>query len=268
MNVLAWLGKQRQLDRELEEEIQAHLALAAQDRVERGQSPSEARYAARREFGNSTAIKETTREVWIWTWVEQLLQDVKFALRWYRKNPGFALTAVAVMALGIGANTAIFSIINGVLLKPLPYSDPDRLMFIREAMNGFSIMAVSYPNFLDWRARNKSFTDLAAFRSSPFNLTGSGDGERLRGRMVSASFFSILNVKPILGCTFNEQEDRAGGRPVVLISEVLWKRRFSGDPGLVGRTLTLNAIAYTVVGILPSGFQFELTPFVSGGVAR
>ena len=257
MNPLVWFAKRRQLDQELDEEIRTHFAMATEDRIARGESPQDAQYATKREFGNPARIKETTREVWVWAWFERLAQDVKFALRWYRKYPAFALVAVLVMALGIGANTAVFSIVNGVLLRPLPYPDPDRLVLIHETRREFPIGSAAYLNFLDWRKENRTCEDMAAFRGADFNLTGSGDPERLHGRMVSASFFSILNVKPLLGRTFTPEEDRAGGAPAVLIGEGLWKRRFDANPGIVGRAVTLNGIDYTVVGVLPSNFQFD-----------
>jgi predicted permease len=185
------------------------------------------------------------------------VEDLRYAGRVLRKSPGFTVVAVTTLALGIGANTAIFSVLNGVLLRPLPYPEAGRLLIMYEKSPEFDSMSVAYLNFLDWRNRNRTCEDMAAIREDDFNLTGAGDPERLRGRMASASFFSILGVKLALGRTFLPEEDKAGGAPVVVLGDGFWARRFGRDPGVIGRTLTLSGIRYTVVGIAPADFYFR-----------
>jgi len=186
-----------------------------------------------------------------------VLEDLRYSLRQFRRSPGFTIVAGLALALGIGANTAIFSVVNGVLLRPLPYPEPDRLMLIYESSHEFSHSSVAYLNFLDWRRENHSFKDMATFRGDDFNFTGSGQPEHLSGEYVSASLLSVLGVNPILGRNFLPQEDRQGAGGVVLLSYGLWQRRFGAEPGAVGKTLTLNARNYTVIGILPSDFRFR-----------
>ena len=185
------------------------------------------------------------------------IQDLRYGLRMLAKNPGFTAVAVLTLALGIGANTAIFSVVNGVLLRPLPYADPGRLMTVYETSREFGQMSVAYPNFLDWRRENHAFTDIAAYRGDDFNFTGSGQPEHLRGEFVSASLLPVLGVNPLLGRNFMPQEDREGASGVVMLTYGLWKRRFGADPNILGNTMTLNARNYKVIGVLPSDFRFR-----------
>ncbi len=182
-----------------------------------------------------------------------LIQDLRYGLRMLAKNPGFTAVAVLTLALGIGANTAIFSVVNGVLLQPLPYPDANRLVMTYES-NGSSL---AYPNFLDWRRENHCFTDMAAFRWNDLILTGSGQPEHLSGEFVSASFFPVLGINPSLGRNFLAEEDRLGAGGVVMLSYGLWQRRFGASPDILGKSLTLNARNYTVIGILPRDFRFR-----------
>jgi len=185
-----------------------------------------------------------------------LMEDLRYSLRLFRRSPGFTLIAGIALALGIGANTAIFSVVNGVLLRPLPYPEPGRLVMTYESGRDWSHGSLAYPNFLDWRRENHSFTDIAAFRGNDFNFTGSGQPEHLHGEYVSASLFPVLGVSPLLGRSFLPQEDRQGAGGVVMLSYGLWKRRFGADRSVLGETLNLNARTYTVVGILASDFRF------------
>ena len=186
-----------------------------------------------------------------------LLQDLRYGIRLLAKNPGFTLVAVLTLALGIGANTAMFSVVNGVLLNPLPYWQPNRLVALYSRTPQFSHSSISYPNFLDWVRDNRSFSALAAFRQDDFNLTGMGDPERVPAEMVSASFFPLLGVNPAIGRTFLPNEDQVGARPVVLISEGIWKSKFSSSPDAVGKALTLNGTGYTIVGVIPASFHYQ-----------
>lgn len=191
--------------------------------------------------------------------------DVRFALRLLRKSPGFTAAAILTMALGIGANTAMFSVVNGVLLRPLPFDGADRLVWVAESWPDLGKIGASYLNFQDWSKMNQSFESMAAFRGAEFNFTGSGDAERLDGQMISADFFRTLKVQPILGRTFLESEDRPEGPPVAVISEGLWKRRFGSDPNILQRAAELNGTLYQIAGVVPSSFNPSIFP---GSVQR
>jgi predicted permease len=189
--------------------------------------------------------------------LEVLFRDLRFALRMLRKNPGFSGIAILTLALGIGANTALFSVVNGVLLNALPYLQPDRLVALYANTPEMNKYSISYPNFLDWQRDNRSFSALAAFRPDDFNLTGMSDAERLKGNMVSAGFFPILGIQPKLGRVFTEQEDHIGAPPVALISEGLWKRKFAGSLDVAGKTIALNGTLYSIVGVVPGTFHYQ-----------
>jgi len=177
------------------------------------------------------------------------VQDIKYALRLLAKSPGFTATAILTLTLGIGANTALFSIVNGVLLNPLPFSQPNELVAVYAKSPTFEQSSITYPNFLDWHKDNQSFSSLAAFRSEDYNLTGAGPPERLHGHQISAGFFAMLGVKPLLGRDFRPEEDQAGANPVVLISDGLWKRKYGSSLEILGKTLSLNGVSHTVVGV-------------------
>src|SRR5262245_29527254 len=181
-----------------------------------------------------------------------LLQDLRFGVRTLLKTPALTAVAVIALALGIGANTAMFSIVNAVLLRPLPYSEPDRLLQLYTSMPQFREASVSYPNFLDWKERSRSFDVMAAYRGVTFNLTGEVTPERLRGQMASADIFPTLGVKPLVGRTFSAEEDRRGAAPVVVLTSNFWRTHFGGDPHVLGRSLTLSERLYTIVGVVPS----------------
>lgn len=240
----------------LDRELRFHIDQLTAKYVQQGIPEPEARRKALREFGGMEHLKEECRDLRPTLWIESTLQDIRFALRTMRKNPAIAMTIITTLALGIGANTAIFSAINAVLLRPLPYPQPDGLVTFYETAPGIPRMSEAYLNYLDWRKMNRSCEDLAALRWGDFNLTGNGQPERLHGRMISASTFRVLGITPLLGRGFTKDEDRIGGKPVVAISESLWRRRFAADAGILGRSLTLNGRQYAVVAVLPAGFQF------------
>src|SRR5262245_2147418 len=181
-----------------------------------------------------------------------LLLDLRFGIRTLLKTPGVTLVAVIALALGIGANTAMFSVVNGVLLRPLPYREPGRLLMLYTSMPQFREASVSYPNFLDWQQRSRSFDRVAAYRGDSFNLTGDAAPERLRGQMASATSFETLGVARILGRTFGADEDRRGGAPSVVLTSNFWRTRFGGDPHVIGRAITLSGNLYTIIGVVPS----------------
>src|SRR5215217_2155627 len=186
-----------------------------------------------------------------------LLQDLRYAVRMLLKNLSFAVIAVIALALGIGANAAIFSVVNAVLLRPLPYEDPDRLMVIRETkLPQFPEFSVSPGNFLDWQKQNSVFEQLVAVNSTALNLVGTGEPERLQGQRVTDGFFAMLGAQPQIGRAFLPEEDQPGRNNVVILSHGLWQRRFGGDAGIINQTLTLSGNSYTVVGVMPQSFRY------------
>jgi predicted permease len=196
--------------------------------------------------------------------IESLLQDLRYGFRMLVKSPAFSTIAILTLALGIGANTTMFSVVNGVLLNPLPFHDSNQLVSLFEEIPNFQNGSISYPNFVDWRRMNRTFSDMAAYRSSGFDLSGEGEPERLHGEMISAGFFEILGVNALRGRTFTADEDRLGANPTAMISEGLWKRKFGSAPDVIGRTLILNGIGRTVIGIVPSSFHLVIQNFQRG----
>ena len=185
-----------------------------------------------------------------------LLQDLRYGIRMLLKNPGFTIVAVLALTLGIGADSAIFSVVNAVLLRPLPYPDSERLVILRERSPQLEGMSVAYPNFIDWREQNSTFETIGVYRRQSYNFTGSGEPERLVGAQVSADVFATLKVNAARGRVFTNDEDKAGATPVVVLSHGLWQRRFGGDPNILDQTLTLDGRSFTVIGIMPSDFMF------------
>jgi predicted permease len=238
----------RNKQRDLEREIQTHLELSVRDRIDRGESPDQAERSARREFGNVALVEHVTRDQWARTWIEDLLLDLRYGARMLRKNPGFALIAVLTLALGIGANTAIFSLVSGILLRPLPYAHPERLV----SVTGF------YPKgaFAAMREQIRSM-DVAAYAEGyEFNLTGLGEPVRLTGTPVSAELFSVLGAETQIGRTFGPGEDLAGQNSFVILSHSLWQRQFASDPAVIGRVINLEGVPRQVVGVMPADFRF------------
>lgn len=196
--------------------------------------------------------------------IESLLQDLRYGFRMLVKSPGFSTIAILTLALGIGVNTTMFSVVNGVLLNPLPFHDSQQLVSLFQKIPNFDNGSISYPNFVDWRRMNRTFSNMAAYRSAGFDFTSEGEPERLHGEMVSAGFFEILGVSPLLGRTFSTDEDRLGANPTVMITEALWKRRFGSDRSIIGRRLILNGVGRTVIGVVPSSFHLVIQNFQRG----
>jgi predicted permease len=193
--------------------------------------------------------------------MQTLIEDVRYGLRMLRKNPGFTIVAALTLALGIGANTALFSVVNGVLLNPLPFRDPDQLVALSESKPNFAQGSISYPNFRDWQKDNHTFSAMAIARNYGFSLIGMGVAEQVNAEFTSSDFFPLLGVKPVLGRTFAEGEDKVGAGPVVLISAGFWQRKFSGAPDVLGKSLTLNDKNYTVIGVIPGSFHLVAPSF-------
>jgi predicted permease len=237
---------------ELEEDIREHIARETQDNIERGMTPEEARYAAMRKFGNVMRVKEDTRKVWIAVWFEQLIEDVRFGLRMLRKNPGFTAIAVLTLALGIGANTALFSVVNAVLIQPLPFGNAPRLVWSWGKCTLCDQAAVAPSDFLDYRAQNHSFEYYGAMAAgdSLFNLAGSDKPIQVKGSMVTAGFFDALGIQPRYGRVFEQSDEKTTDPLVVILSHHLWQERFGGDPNVVGKSVTLDDKTRTVIGVL------------------
>jgi hypothetical protein len=183
-----------------------------------------------------------------------LWQDIRYGLRMLWKNRGVSAIVILALALGIGANTAIFSVVNTVLLRPLPYSESDRLVFLHEKSAVLDEMSISYPNFLDWRTHNQSFEKIGVYNRGSYNLTGSGDVERLVAGQMSADLFSVLRANALHGRVFTNDEDKPGAAPVVVLSYGLWQRRFGGQTNILNQPITLNGKSYTVIGVMPPTF--------------
>src|SRR5256885_7524861 len=257
---LRWRGflRRRQLDRDLEDELQFHLEMKAMRNREAGMTPQEALAAARRQFGNPLRWKESIREMWSLGLLESVIQDLRYATRSLLRTPGFAAAAVLVLTLGIGSTTAIFSIVNAVILRSLPFPNPERLVLLWGNVQRQKVerRGNSYPDYLDWKAQSTSFEGMAAYIGDSFTLTGVDEPERISGEWVSSGYFELLGITPISGRTIRPDEDAIGNpATVALISEGLWKRRFGSDQSTLGKQLRLNDRLFTVIGILPAWFR-------------
>lgn len=245
-------------ERELDEEMSANLAMLIDEKVAGGLSADKAYRAARIEFGGVDQVKEQVRDVRMGMMIEQVWLDARYALRMLRKNPGFTAIVVITLALGIGVNTAIFSLVDGILLRPLPYEQPDRLVRLVQSQRqlGLDTWNLSQASFAALRDNTNSLEAVAAYTTSGANLTGDGDPERVSIGNVSADFFKVLSLPPVLGRAFRAGEDTPGNNGVCVISYGFWQRRFAGDPNIIGRSLNLNSTAIEVVGVMPAGFSF------------
>lgn len=252
---LMMLLRRNQFDHAVDNEIRLHLELREREHVANGLSPEEARMTARKAFGNALALREVSHDSWGWAWLEHLSRDMKFAFRMLSKTPGFTAIAILTLALGIGANTAIFSVVYGVLLQPLPYTQPSQLVVLNETTPKVGTVSVSYPNFFDWRQTSKSFSQMSIVQSVGFNLGGVDEAEAINGDAVSPNFLSMLGVRPILGRDFEPSEEKSGTAPVVLLSYSLWKSHFGADPHVVGRTIMLDEKNFTIIGVLPPNYR-------------
>lgn len=252
------LGKRKQLDRDLNDELAFHLAKREQQNREAGMDAEDARYAARRQLGNTTSLKERSRAMWTFPSPESWWQDVRFGARALRKNPGFTAVAVLTLALGIGANTAVFSLVNAVLIRQLPYRDPQQLLLLTETLpqlGGKDEVGVAAGEYLDYRDQNRSFSQVAAYETAGFNLTGDGTPLRVQAARVSASAFPLLGVEAQLGRTFTDEEDH-GAPGVTMISDALWRNHYSASRDTLGKTVRLDEKAFIIIGVMPPGFQF------------
>jgi predicted permease len=254
----------RRAEADFAAELESHVALHTDAGIRNGLSREEARRQALIHLGGAEQTRQAYRERSRLPFLEELGQDLKYSLRVLRKNPAFTLVTILTLALGIGANTALFSIVNSVLLNPLPFPHPSELVAVHESKANFDQGSISYPNFRDWQRDNKTLAALAIAHQRRFTLTGAGDAERLPGDYISSDFFSILGVKPVLGRLFAPGEDEIGRGPLVLISAGLWARKFSSSPDVLNKTLTLDGRDFTIIGVVPSDFDLSVGNFNAG----
>jgi predicted permease len=252
-----WWSKVRQtltgrqaIAEDLTEEIESNLALETEDNIAKGMRPDEARTAARRRFGNATLTKERAQDAWTFASLETLLQDLRYGLRGICKSPTYSLVVILTLALGIGANTAIFSVVNSVLLKPLPYPDAERLVWLGESHAKAEGISVTWGNFRAWQKYNRSFEDMAAYEAQQFTLTGRGEPLSTMGGLVTNRFFGLVGSKPLLGRVFTEQEDLFGATRTVVLAHNFWLTKLGGDVNVLGTTLALNGQPVQIVGVL------------------
>jgi putative ABC transport system permease protein len=253
------LFRRGQAGARLDEELRFHLEQQIAENIAAGMSAEEARYAALRSFGNPALLREQARATWSWTWLELLWRDVCYGMRSLKRSPGFSSIAILVMALGIGANVAMFTVVRSVLLKPLPFQEPDRLVRVFEHTNEeFSFNIVAGGVYDEWRKQSHSFSDLALLGEAQFNLTGDGGQlpEIVHGTDCTWNLFSTLGVKPALGRDFTAADDQRSANGTVVLSWGLWKRRFGGDPAILNQTIHLNTLNYTVIGVMPPWFVY------------
>jgi putative ABC transport system permease protein len=249
--------QRRAIERRLDDEMRFHLDMLTEQHVRAGLAPAEARRRALIEFGGVERFKDDARHEYRSRLLDQLAQDIRYAFRVMRRNPGFSVAAALTFALGIGASTAIFSVVHGVLLRPLPYADPDRLVVLWESQpaRGNDRNVVSVPNFEAWRSRARSFDRIAAMVPLPATIAGGSSAEHVMGAEVSPGYFEMLGVAPALGRTFAAREERDGGADVVVLSDGFWRSHFGADPRVVGRALRLDGRPHTVVGVMPPSFD-------------
>src|SRR5258707_2714461 len=257
---LWFLGSRERLDRDLQEQMRQHLELKIQENLAAGMTEDEAGRHAHSEFGNPAVVQEQTHASRGLPSLESLLQDTRFGLRLLWRSPGFTAVAILTLALGIGANTAIFSVINAVLLRPLPFPQPERLVMVFNTLPGVTdANGISYPNFRDLQASNQVFEQMGAYQQDAVTITGAGEARTVPAAVMTSDIFGVLKTQPIAGRTWTAEEDRPESSPVVVLSEGLWRQQFGADTSLVGRTISIGSRPFTVAGLMPASFQFPYT---------
>jgi predicted permease len=265
-SVLRNLFLSRRVETDLDEEVRSHLAMLIDENIRAGMPLQEAQRAARLELGGVDQVKEQVSEVRVGGWLRSVISDGRYAVRQISKSPGFAIVSILTLALAIGANTALFSVINGVLLNPLPYPHPEQLVTLHESKPNFNTGSISYPNFLDWQKDNRTLSSMALSRGSSFILTSLGEAEQVQGQLVTSDFFPILGVNPAIGRNFLPADDQMGAPAVALISAGFWSRKFGSAPNAIGKSLTLDGKDYTIVGVVPADFDLALGSFTASDI--
>ncbi|MFZ0231537.1 MAG: ABC transporter permease, partial [Candidatus Acidiferrales bacterium] len=249
------MKRRKRMLEELELDIREHIERETQDNIARGMAPDDARYAALRKFGNVARVQEETRDVWGLLWLEQLLQDVRYGFRMLRRSPLFALVAIFTLAIGIGANTAIFTVVHAVLLQPLPYPNSDRLAIIWSGLGDEHRAPASEYELVQLRERSRLFEQIGGIWVRNSIVPGEGQPEQVKLGLVTDNFLSLLCRKPALGRLFTGEDVQANAPDTLIISYGLWQRRFGGDPAIIGRGLRVGDGSVTVVGVLPQDFR-------------
>jgi putative ABC transport system permease protein len=259
---LGMLVHRREFDADLEEEMRLHLELRRQEQLQSGMTAEDAKANARRRFGNATYLKEESHIAWGWDWLDHLVQDVRYGLRMLTKSPGFSAIVIAILAIGIGANAAIFSIVYPILLKQLPFPHPGQLIFLSEAkpQDGILSAGASYDNFIEIRAQNHVFSELAGVTTHELTLTGRGEPAAVDTGGVTPELLALLDTKPIVGRTFVLGDGKQGAPPVVILSESVWRDRFAADPNVIGSSVSLDHRPYTVIGVIPADPSVIFSP--------
>jgi putative ABC transport system permease protein len=267
---LIHLGRKAGVDGELAEEMRQHVELKIETNIRAGLSPEQARRDAQREFGNQTRLYEESRELWGWGLLESLFKDFRYAMRSLRKTPGITAVAILTLSLGIGANTAIFSVVNSALLRPLSYYDPQRLYLVREIVPQIAKedLDANLPDFRIWQEQVHSFAGVAIAESTSANLTGAGESKIIRGVRASSNILDVLGVRPALGRTFRREEDETGLGHVVILTDSFWRERFQSDPSAIGKSITLDGSTREIIGVLPASFRFPRALGGSNNTAR
>jgi predicted permease len=255
-SIVRWITHRNRAERDLNDELEAFVDVAAAEKIRDGAPADEARRLAVLQLGGVEQAKERVRKGRHGAWLDEAARDVRYALRTCARNPGFSTVVLVTLALGIGANTAVFSVIDAVLLRPMTYTEPERLVVVHETLPDRGRIPVGAVEFEEWRRAAKSFEQMALMAVAPVILTGSGDPERLDAARVSPSLFPMLGIDAALGRTFTPDEEVLGRHRVVVLSDAVWRTRFGADPSIVGRTITLNDEPYVVSGVLPERFRF------------
>jgi predicted permease len=250
------MSRRSRMMTDLDQDIREYIELETKDNIERGMSPEEARYAAHRKFGNVARAREETYETWSVTWLERLLQDIRFGVRTLLKRPQFTIAVILILALGIGASTLIFSVVQGAVLAPLPYRDPQQLVWLAQSRPNVERLDVSWPDFRDWHGQTRSFTNMACMAPFEFNLTSPETAQPVTGFAVSSGFFRTLGIPLFLGRDFSLSDDQPHGAPEAILSYRYWQERFGSNQQAIGKSIILNGTHYTVIGVLPKGFLF------------
>ena len=249
--------RRQHADQDLDEEVRSYVDLLAEEKIKQGMTQAEARRAARLEAGGVEQVKDAVRDVRVGGWLDTLVQDLRYGLRMLANSPGFTIVAVITLALGIGANTAIFSVVNAVLLQPLPFTESDRLVQLWETETAVPKAPLAGPDYFDWRSQNQTLqsTTLYGWPTS-LNLSSTGEADHVFGIPTDANFFSVLGARPLIGRAFLEGEDQTGRNHVVILSYGLWQRRFGGRPEVLDQAIELSGETYQVVGVMPANFEF------------
>ena len=252
------LLRKSEMERELDEELRYHIEQQTEQNIRLGMNPEEARHNAQKAFGGVEQAKERSRDARGVRRLEDLWQDLRYGARMLLKNPPFSITAISILAVGIGANTAIFSVVYAVILRPLPYAESERLVMIKEDLpaKGIPDFGVSMPDFLEWRNRNRVFDQLEAFSTDGYDISSDGDPERVTGAEVSAELFPFIGVAPVQGRRFLSEEQQFGNHRVVILGAALWRRRFGDQTRLNGQAIKINGETFSIVGVMPEGFEF------------